>query len=76
MRNGAAAPPRPSNRSPKSNCDLTCNNPDPEPKDVIAKCAIAHGLALSVKLAVFEEAIEKTIQGTKHLPEDLAQARS
>ena len=49
------------------NSDLT------EDEDIIAKCAISHGLALSVKLAVFEEAIEKTIQGTKHLPEDLAQ---
>jgi len=48
------------------NSDLT------EEEDIIAKCAISHGLALGVKLAVFEEAIEKTIQGTKHLPEDLS----
>jgi len=40
--------------------------------DVDAKCAISHGLSLCVKLSVFEAEIEKTIQGTKHLPEELA----
>jgi len=40
--------------------------------ETLAKCAISHGLALCVKLNVFEDAIEKTVQGTKHLPEELA----
>ena len=52
--------------------EIVLNSELTEEEDIIAKCAISHGLALSVKLAVFEEAIEKTIQGTKHLPEDLA----
>jgi len=41
-------------------------------EEIIAKCAISHGLALCVKLSVYEENIERTIQGTKHLPEELA----
>lgn len=41
-------------------------------KDAITKLAISYGLAQSVKLAVFEERINKTIENTKKLPEDLA----
>lgn len=41
-------------------------------KDAITKLAISYGLAQSVKLAVFEERINTTIENTKHLPEDLA----
>eukprot|EP00656_Telonema_subtile_P008194 TRINITY_DN13837_c0_g1_i1.p1 TRINITY_DN13837_c0_g1~~TRINITY_DN13837_c0_g1_i1.p1 ORF type:complete len:275 (-),score=68.16 TRINITY_DN13837_c0_g1_i1:184-1008(-) len=40
--------------------------------DILGKCAVSHGLALSLKLAVFEEAITKTIDATKELPEDLS----
>eukprot|EP00658_Telonema_sp_P-2_P006506 TRINITY_DN12460_c0_g1_i1.p1 TRINITY_DN12460_c0_g1~~TRINITY_DN12460_c0_g1_i1.p1 ORF type:complete len:427 (+),score=87.21 TRINITY_DN12460_c0_g1_i1:190-1470(+) len=40
--------------------------------DILAKCAVSHALALSLKLAVFEEATTKTIEATKHLPEDLS----
>jgi uncharacterized Rmd1/YagE family protein len=40
--------------------------------DIKAMCAVSHGLALCVKLSVYEENIEKTIQGTKYLPEELA----
>lgn len=38
----------------------------------LTKLAISHGLAQSVKLATFEEIIQKTIDHTKHLPIDLA----
>eukprot|EP00658_Telonema_sp_P-2_P061028 TRINITY_DN4978_c0_g1_i5.p1 TRINITY_DN4978_c0_g1~~TRINITY_DN4978_c0_g1_i5.p1 ORF type:complete len:362 (+),score=89.16 TRINITY_DN4978_c0_g1_i5:188-1273(+) len=40
--------------------------------DIDTKFAISHGLALSVKLSVFEGEIAKTIEDTKHLPEELA----
>ena len=43
-------------------------------EEVKKMCAVSHGLALCVKLSVYEENIEKTIQGTKHLPEELASA--
>jgi len=41
-------------------------------KNALTKLAISYGLAQSVKLTTFEEAIQKTIDNTKHLPEDLA----
>jgi uncharacterized Rmd1/YagE family protein len=41
-------------------------------KNVLTKLAISYGLAQSVKLTTFEETIQKTIDNTKHLPEDLA----
>jgi uncharacterized Rmd1/YagE family protein len=41
-------------------------------KDRLTKLAVSYGLAQSIKLAVFEETIDKTIRKTKHLPEDLA----
>lgn len=41
-------------------------------KNVLTKLAISHGIAQSVKLTVFEEIIQKTIDHTKHLPNDLA----
>jgi len=41
-------------------------------KSVLTKLAISHGLAQSVKLTVFEEIIQKTIEHTKHLPIGLA----
>lgn len=42
-------------------------------KNVLTKLAISHGLAQSVKLANFEEIIQKTIDHTKQLPVYLAQ---
>jgi uncharacterized Rmd1/YagE family protein len=41
-------------------------------KNVLTKLAISHGLAQSVKLTTFEGAIQKTIDNTKNMPEDLA----
>ncbi len=41
-------------------------------KNVLTKLAISYGLAQSVKLTTFEEMIQKTIDNTKSLPEDLA----
>lgn len=41
-------------------------------KDVTTKLAFSHGLAQSVKLAVFEQTIQKTIHLTRELPELLA----
>lgn len=38
----------------------------------LSRLAIAHGLAQSVKLAIFEYAIQKTIDKTKNVPEQLA----
>lgn len=40
--------------------------------DALTKHAISHGLAQSVKLGTFENAIQKTFNSTKHIPEDLA----
>src|SRR5690606_37031719 len=40
--------------------------------DVLSRLAISHGLAQSVKLGMFENAIRKTFNHTKHIPEDLA----
>jgi uncharacterized Rmd1/YagE family protein len=40
--------------------------------DVLTLLAISHGLAQSVKLGAFENAIRRTFNHTKHLPEDLA----
>lgn len=41
-------------------------------KSILTKLAISQGIAQSVKLTVFEEIIQKTIDHTKHLPNDLA----
>lgn len=41
-------------------------------KNTLVKLAISHGLAQSVKLVTFEEMIQKTIDRSKSLPEDLA----
>lgn len=41
-------------------------------KDVLTKLAVSYGLAQAVKLALFEETIDKTIVKTRHLPMDLA----
>ncbi|CAM0117694.1 RMD1 family protein [Rhabdochlamydiaceae symbiont of Dictyostelium giganteum] len=41
-------------------------------KNTFTKLAISYGLAQSVKLTTFEETIQKTIDNTKHLPENLA----
>lgn len=38
---------------------------------VLTKLAISHGVAQSVKLTIFEETIQKTIEHTKKLPQDL-----
>lgn len=40
--------------------------------DTLNRLAISHGIAQSVKLGTFENAIRKTFDSTKHLPEDLA----
>lgn len=40
--------------------------------DILNRLAISHGLAQSVKLGTFENAIRKTFDTTKHIPEDLA----
>jgi uncharacterized Rmd1/YagE family protein len=40
-------------------------------KSILTKLAISHGLAQSVKLTIFEELIQKTIDNTKQLPIDL-----
>lgn len=40
--------------------------------DVLSRLAISHGLAQSVKLGTFENAVRKTFDHTKHIPEDLA----
>lgn len=39
----------------------------------LMKLTIAHAIAQSVKLALFEERIEGTIQSTKHIPQILAE---
>jgi uncharacterized Rmd1/YagE family protein len=41
-------------------------------KNTLTKLAISYGLAQSVKLTTFEETIQKTIDNTKSLPQDLA----
>ena len=41
-------------------------------KNTLTKLAISYGIAQSVKLTTFEETIQKTIDKTKSLPEDLA----
>jgi len=40
--------------------------------DVLSRLAISHGLAQSVKLATFENVIQKTIDTTKNIPEQLS----
>ncbi len=40
--------------------------------NVLNRLAISHGLAQSVKLGSFENALRKTFNHTKHIPEDLA----
>lgn len=40
--------------------------------DVLSRLAISHGLAQSARLATFEALIQKTIDKTKHIPEQLA----
>jgi uncharacterized Rmd1/YagE family protein len=41
-------------------------------KSPLTKLSISYGLSQSVKLAVFEELIQKTIEHTSYLPKDLA----
>jgi uncharacterized Rmd1/YagE family protein len=40
--------------------------------DMLLRLAISHGLAQSVRLATFENIIQKTINKTRHIPEQLA----
>ena len=40
--------------------------------DLLSRLAVSHGLAQSVKLATFENVIQKTIDTTKNIPEQLA----
>jgi uncharacterized Rmd1/YagE family protein len=42
-------------------------------KDPLTKLAVSYAIAQSIKLTVFEEAIIKTVEQTKHLPKSLAQ---
>ncbi|MES2121304.1 MAG: RMD1 family protein [Chlamydiota bacterium] len=41
-------------------------------KSTLTKLSLSHGVAQSVKLSTFEEVIQRTIEHTKHLPQDLA----
>lgn len=41
-------------------------------KNVLTKLSVSHGLAQSVKLMVFEELIQHTIDSSKNLPKELA----
>lgn len=41
-------------------------------KDPITKLAVSYAISQSLKLTVFEEAIAKTVEETKHLPNNLA----
>ena len=41
--------------------------------DVVTKLAFSHGLAQSVKLEVFERLVERRIENTRYVPENLAQ---
>ncbi len=41
-------------------------------KNSLTKLSISHGIAQSVKLAIFEETVNKTIDHTKFLPNELA----
>jgi uncharacterized Rmd1/YagE family protein len=41
-------------------------------QDIMTKLAVSHGLAQSVKLGGFEDAISKAYQKTKDIPQDLA----
>lgn len=43
-----------------------------QPEDVLIKLSISYGLSQSVKLTAFEESIGRTIDKTRHLPEELA----
>ncbi|KAI9003746.1 hypothetical protein BC832DRAFT_559834 [Gaertneriomyces semiglobifer] len=43
------------------------------PANYMIKVAISHAIAQSVKLALFEELIEETIEGMKHVPTVLAE---
>lgn len=44
-----------------------------EPNDVLIKLSMSHGLAQSVKLAIFENSTDRTIENTKYLPAELAE---
>lgn len=43
-----------------------------EPDDALIMLSLSYGMSQSVKLATFEDLINKIIQKTKHLPEELA----
>lgn len=40
--------------------------------EVVSKLAVSHGIAQSVKLGTFENAVQKTFASTREIPEDLA----
>lgn len=44
-----------------------------EPGDPLVLLSFAHALSQSVKLTAFEESIDRIIQKTRHLPEEMAQ---
>lgn len=43
-----------------------------QPDDVLIKLSISYGLSQSVKLSAFEESIDRTIEKTRYLPDELA----
>ena len=43
-----------------------------ESDDVLIKLSLSHGLSQSVKLEWFEDSVSRTIEKTRHLPEELA----
>lgn len=43
-----------------------------ESDDILIKLSLSHGLSQSVKLEWFEESVSRTIERTRHLPEELA----
>ncbi|KAJ1970293.1 sporulation protein rmd1 [Dispira parvispora] len=44
-----------------------------QPKNYMVKLAISHAIAQSVKLALYEELVEDTINDTKHIPQLMAE---
>jgi uncharacterized Rmd1/YagE family protein len=43
-----------------------------ESEDILIKLSLSHGLSQSVKLECFEASVSRTIEKTRHLPEELA----
>ncbi|KAK9767632.1 sporulation protein rmd1 [Basidiobolus ranarum] len=43
------------------------------PKNYMVKLTISHAIAQSVKMTLFEELVDETINATKHIPQNMAQ---